>query len=291
MLDQVRYELVDLGLPNVKAMWPRDEDRTGKVFMIHPVMQSLMEEVSKKFPMWEFVGKRYRRNDVGEHMSSTFYVYENREELGDIGYEYKPSGGTVFAIHNHRIAESRERGKATKTKDIKKVVKILAKQFGRVTLYERLEESIKKCNAGLMGMRSTKDHLFDDDYGCVVHTGVFEDYVVANWETLKEIAVKSGIKDIVVNTLPQRYEERAAAHKLENTFDKGEGVVAVIHGADYAVRYPNTPNPVEIFSSETLPEWIKRGVGMLKLVEPNTMISNIGYKINDSAFYVMKGDE
>jgi hypothetical protein len=104
----------------------------------------------------------------------------------------------------------------------------------------------------------------------------------------------SGVDLIVLDRLPNTYEDYKIAQEIKECVEHRKGVVVIIHGNDYAVQSFLTAKDdpkIEMFSTETLPDWIKRGVGMLKLVEPHNMIGAVGYKINDGAFFVMKGDQ
>ena len=44
---------------------------------------------------------------------------------------------------------------------------------------------------------------------------------------------------------------------------------------------------VEVKTSEELPDFVRRGVGMLKLVEPRHAISNVGVRVDDTTFVVI----
>jgi len=43
---------------------------------------------------------------------------------------------------------------------------------------------------------------------------------------------------------------------------------------------------VKIFTSEQLPDSIRRGVGMLKLVEDSQIIEGVGLKVNANTFFI-----
>jgi hypothetical protein len=115
-----------------------------------------------------------------------------------------------------------------------------------------------------------------------------ENYVMTNWATIKEVALANGAQAKAVNEILNTYEEYKVSEVIKKSFDKKEGVVAIIHGNDYAVKDKDN---VQIYGTDNLPEWIKRGVGMLKLIEERNIISNVGFKIKEHAFFVMKGAE
>jgi hypothetical protein len=46
----------------------------------------------------------------------------------------------------------------------------------------------------------------------------------------------------------------------------------------------------KIMASENLPDYIRKAVGMLKLVEKNQIIGGIGLKVSDDTFIVLPQD-
>jgi hypothetical protein len=46
-------------------------------------------------------------------------------------------------------------------------------------------------------------------------------------------------------------------------------------------------DPLEIKQSDELPDFIRRAVGLLKLVEDNQVISGVGFRVNEITFLVL----
>jgi hypothetical protein len=44
---------------------------------------------------------------------------------------------------------------------------------------------------------------------------------------------------------------------------------------------------VDLFDDNTLPDWMRGKLGMLKLVQPEQFISNAGCRVNDETFVLM----
>ena len=150
-----------------------------------------------------------------------------------------------------------------------------------------------QCEDRVGSITTQKGIRFNDEYRSLVF-GLRKHLMVDKWEEIKQIAMDNGVDLTVLDRLPNTYEDYKIAQEIDECVEHKKGVVVIIHGNDYAVQSFATANAdptIEMLSTETLPDWIKRGVGMLKLVEPHNMIGNVGYKINDGAFFVMKGDQ
>lgn len=289
MLDIMKYHYIDLGMPNVKGQWSKDKEDPASVDMIiYPFMQPFIFEAAKLFPMWEFIGKRVRFNVRQERDILEFYqfdVYDNREKIGTLDYEVTNKGES-FSLTNDRIENKRERGRSARTRDMKKAVKILSKDFGAKKIDERLEEARSTCANTLSSFHHDKERQFNRTYQPILDS--LENHIMTNWDTLKGIALTNGADARAVESIASLYEEYKISKAVHDAFAKKEGVIAIIHGNDYAVRNNDEMN---IYGTDTLPDWIKRGIGMLKLIEKNNIISNVGFKINEQSFFLMKGAE
>ena len=304
MLDQIKYEYITLNMPNIQVAWERGKDRSGMSFEIDSRIKDLITQAAIKFPMWRFMsgGDQGGLSSVLDNLTRQVTAYqcyrvwvlEGTEVLGILTYEYrKKSGKVAYSLTNERIQNKRERGSSDVTKDINKALKIMAKSFGSKTITERIEDAQSACDHNVRSICSNKASDFFGDYRTV--TNAVRHYLMSEkWEAVKQAALDNEADLTVLDRLPNVYEEYVVAEEIERCVKERNGVVVIIHGNDYAVQsFPiaNAHPIVEMFSTETLPEWIKRGVGMLKLVEPRQMIGKIGYKIYDGAFFVMKGEQ
>ena len=304
MLDQVKYEYITLDLPNIQVAWDRNKDRSMYEFVLDEPFKNFVIQAAMKFPMWRFlsggdyggIARRPKTPTVVRYECNKMWVYDGSEKLGSITYETRFTKTdmryVVYLLNNERIMNKRERGEYDKTKDINKALKILAKSFGSKTISERMEEAFDQCVERVDSIARQKGSNFNNEYRSLVH-GLQKYLMVDKWEEIKQIATDSGVDLTLLERLPNVYEDYKIAQEIDQCVDHRKGVVVIIHGNDYAVQSFSTANGdiIDMFSTETLPDWIKRGVGMLKLVEPHNMIGNIGYKISDGAFFVMKGDQ
>ena len=249
-------------------------------------MKPFVEALAKKFPQWRFVGhKFYRRESVWQ--AYTFLVYDKRERLGELSSEYSPrKSGKVYTIKNERISKDRVRGDRTKTQDLSKAVKIVSKMFGAKTTLERMNEVTSDSSTLIFQVFQDRRRTFDAAYNKL--TRHIERYIVDNIDTIAPVALH-GLPDDFASTFKDMFEERQIMEDIAQCNQQGNGAVVLIHGSDYVVKRKSATtgaHEIELMSSDTLPMYIKRSVGMLKLVEPKTAVAGVGVRVDDNAFFV-----
>lgn len=287
MLDTTKYEYIELEMPNILLRWDIGRSKDNVTFCTDRDIKNFLLEAAVKFPMWKFVGVGISRRDGpnGTMLCGgyRFHVYEDREFVGVVGSTYTRQG-TAYTLSNDRIANARERGSEAKTRNIDKALKIMSKQFGTKTINERLLEAKEACAAFIFHAQNDKGRVFRDNYRKL--TDKLMTHLMTNWDLTLEVATHSGVDATVLEALPRQFEDCLITDKVQKCFDNKEGAVVTIHGNDYAV---NGKDCVTICGTDDLPEWVKRGVGMLKLVEPGQIIANVGVRVNEQSFFVLEG--
>jgi hypothetical protein len=286
MLDLSRYEYKNLLLPNIKvAVSLRDRSAQDRTLKIHPNIGDFIFQAARQFPTREFIcgSPDYTADSL---VATHFTVYENREDVGDVWWDSNSKRGVVYCLRNKRIENQRQRGECTKTKDVNKAVKLLGKFFSPKTLTERIEEARDACDKSLSSTFRDKKDKFYTNYNFIVSN--LAGYLMNDWEKTKEAATTRGVDVELLEQTPGKYEDYMIISRVYKRLQDGLGALVVINGNDYAV---SRKDEMKIYSSEDLPEWIKRGVGMLKLIEPKNVIGGVGFKISADSFYVIEGEQ
>ena len=294
MLDITKYEHHNLDLPNIIGATKLEQkaDYEGHTFSIDVRIKEFIHSAAMKFPMWRFVGRYPATNWAAKQTAfRTFVVYEGREDLGEIHYEYNHKNDVMFGFSNNRISDKRQRGSSMRTKDTKKALKIMATLFGAKTVVEQMREAIGKGMSSMGDIHQDRSRDFSRSFNYL--TAGLIDHVFANWEQYKSIAVANGHHSNHLEKLPEQYEQYSIARDVWAKTSKESGVFVTIHGNDYAVlkgteKAEGTP---QILSSDSLPEWIRRKVGMLKLVEDEHFLRDVGYRISGTAFFVINQED
>ena len=263
-----------------------DDGKGGKVEgTVDTYIEPLIEELAIKHPEWKFGHDHARRNHVGDGKVAWTYerlkVMDKYEELGQIGIDYTRAGKR-FWISNHRVEAMRERGSGVKTTDIKKAIRHVDKFFGRKNLNEKLAEARDKA-------RNVIENISRDKY--YKHQGVWNaiqndarKYIVENIQ-----AFMAATKHSQAESFPEAVQELDHANNVREITNGNKSYLVFIEGMNYSVslgqRLP------EIMTSEELPAFIRMGVGMLKLVENGVLITNIGFRVDESTFVVLPPSE
>lgn len=88
-----------------------------------------------------------------------------------------------------------------------------------------------------------------------------------------------------LEVLPTQVAEYNATQHLTSMLKNNNAFIVFIDGVNYSVQ--KGKDPLEIKQSDELPDFIRRAVGLLKLVEDNQVINDVGLRVNESTFLVL----
>ena len=284
MLNDIDFDYPDLGLPNL--VWAKEKAQTyNKRMQLGEKIAPLAFEAAKKFPRWKFVG-----SDTWEYPDHSyinrFTVYENREKIGTISATQNRQG-TKYVIGNERIKKARKRGGAMETGDLKKALKLMAKLFGGRTNAEKLATASAKLSEQLHGGNQSRQMAYGGAMQQVCRH--LDDYILANFEEVSAAAIAAGAKPNQVSNIPGLREDYDTTKQIAEAYSKHKGAFVLLNGRDYLVRNGKDQNPL-VLSSDQLPSDLKGKLGLLKLLEDNHFMKDVGYRLNATTFFVMRGE-
>jgi hypothetical protein len=248
----------------------------------HTLLKQAIEKLAPMYPLWQFVVPKVLMGDE----VNTFKVVANGEELGSISRLYH-GRDYVVAVTNHRISGSRVRGSEYKTKDVDKAVLKVKKTFSPRNPKERIAEAHAEAGRLLNSQENGKlralnkheysisaammEYVKDVGYaGFLAHVHTleprFRDVVLAHIENEKELRME--VKSI---------------EEIRRQFDNQNAALIVRDSGKYLVRIDDN---VQIYDDNTLPESMKRNLGMLKLVDAGFFLSGVGCRVNNEVFVV-----
>jgi hypothetical protein len=82
-------------------------------------------------------------------------------------------------------------------------------------------------------------------------------------------------------------EEMLTIDKVKSQFEAGKTALVIKDDGKYLVKMGDA---IQLFNDNTLPEDMRGKLGMLKLVEAEAFVSNVGCRINDEVFVVVMGE-
>jgi len=160
MYNELEYDLVELDLPNIIYAHRKGEASKVKT-ETHPFLVPLLVKLAKARPKWKLVGTRYNVRPDNVVWANAFTVFEGNEELGTVRKDYNHgTGSDCFAIDNKRMADKRQRGSATTTKDVKKAFKTITREFHGLTTEELLRDARGAANIGVSAVERDRRNTY-----------------------------------------------------------------------------------------------------------------------------------
>jgi hypothetical protein len=244
---------------------------------IAPFLEPLIHHLALAHPQWIFTCRNYsRHNSMNLYHARTIDISEKREPLGSI--ELGVHGGrNSFFIHNERIKTSRKRGDTNKTRDIKKAIKIISKFVGLPTTGEMLGRAIRETTAAINSVQGRKEHDYAGLYYKLRNNAT--ELLVAHWGEISK-TIPAGLM-----AFPAKYKEYCVANEVKVAYEDNKAYLIWINGIDYAIKHGM--DGVTFSSSENLPDFLRRGIGMLKLVEDSQIIDGVGLRVDARTFLIL----
>jgi Rps23 Pro-64 3,4-dihydroxylase Tpa1-like proline 4-hydroxylase len=177
----------------------------------------------------------------------------------------------------------RERGSGMKTIHEKKALKHIDKFFGKKNLDEKLLDAKNQAQQCVNRVANDLASKFDWEWNRLDE--VAKQFIVQeHWESFVDYVGSNPQVDI--HTMPERFERKLAGKQVRDALGKDEHYLVYVDGQNYAIFRKNEPTQIKV--SEELPEFIRRSVGMLKLVEDNQIVSGIGCRVNATTYVVLQ---
>lgn len=251
--------------------------------IIDPFMKSFIEKLALKYPQWVFeeVSCNTSLNTKG-YEAYKFEVVDKREVLGTLDKKYMSGSGWWYCVDNHRINDVRERGCGMKTIHEDKALKHVGKFFSKKNVNEKFAEATQVINSALNNIHNQKRWDLARKWDAL--QGHTQKFIHDNYAQFV-----SGITDTTVDTplekLPSCYAEFNSVDAMQEALRKGDAYIVFIDGLNYSIQ--KGKDPLEIKTSEELPEFMRRAVGLLKLVEDNQVIAGVGVRTSETTFLIM----
>jgi hypothetical protein len=254
--------------------------------LIDPVVQRL----AVLNPLWRFVGESVTYDNSTEPQSlkiTEFKVMEAGEELGTISKEYH-GRSYVIQISNERIGKNRVRRGGYRTGDADKAILKAKKMFFKLKPNERVEKAMKDAEKVIDVQKRLKDR---------------EKYTAEN--TVREAAIKyimgTGFHLFLEHTKTMAEEERSkieiamreqvrlndemmTIEKARTKFSTGKTALVIKDDGKYLVKIDDK---IDLYDDNTLPDWMRGKLGMLKLVQAEQFVSDTGCRVNDETFVLI----
>jgi hypothetical protein len=246
-------------------------------------MCRLVMNLAMANPLWRFVVT----DTMGDHKPVGFTVIDSGETIGKISRQYY-RGDYKLSLTNDRIKDKRERTESYRTSDVDKAVLMAKKMFFRLKPNERIDKAYEKARNVMNNQahEKSRDHRYSER---------------DTQNSAQEFIMGTGFAFFLahVNGLPE-HEKRPMLKKMEQTkkfkddmltiesirnrFGDNKAALVIKDEGKYLVRIGQD---VQLYDDNTLPVEMRGKLGMLKLVEAEHFVSEVGCRINDEIFVVL----
>jgi hypothetical protein len=277
---------VELSDKVTKEVTSSARELTSVDSLIDPVVQRL----AVLNPLWRFVISSTGYDNSTEPRSLKavqFKVMEAGEELGTISKEYH-GRNYVIQISNERIGKDRVRRGGYKTTDADKAILKAKKMFFKLKPNERIDKAMKDASGVIQQQARRKDRE-KYDHANTIQTAAHKFIMGTGFpmflEHIKTMAESEQIKIYKAQAEHERIgEEMLTIDKVKSQFENGKTALVIKDDGKYLVKIGDA---IQLYDNNTLPDDMRGKLGMLKLVEAEAFVSNVGCRINDEVFVLV----
>jgi len=274
-----------MDLPNVHAAETKEPVGAYKVTSI---LATVIWELALKNPMWSFkvtnfswaVDDKQQRTMV----ANKFVVSHNWETLGSIERGYK--SGPVIEIENHRITT---RQNNYRTEDFAKAIAKVRKTFKPRSVLEVAADAVEKADIVVRQERHSKDRTVRRHMEEIRQKAI--DYVTKGpgYNLFLEHAKQTGDASVhnSLEMLQIATDELSTIEGIRDAMGAKKSALIVVDEGKYLVK---TNDNVQLYDDTTLPIEFREKLGLLKLVNEQQFITDVGCRVNKE-IYVLKLDE
>ena len=265
-------------------------DKEGfKLSGVYGMLDPVVSRLASLNPLWTFVINNSGLGTGSNRVASGFIVKLDGEELGSIGLSYMGQRGKVICISNDRIGKGRQRTDSYRTVDADKAILMAKKMFGKMNPNERISKA--KDAAERVVSRAS----WNKERERTLHQGNIKNEMLVWAETkgnalfleyLKAEAIPS-LKHKVTTSM-EKVElldtEMKTIERVQQDFSKNKTALVVKDTGKYLVKIGDK---VDLYDDNTLPVDMRMKIGMLKLVEDEQYLTDVGCKVTNEIFVLL----
>ena len=258
---------------------------TGVFEMLDPVVSRL----ASLNPLWTFVINNSGQSMGNKRVACGFTIKLDGEELGTIGLSYMGHRGRVIAISNDRIGKGRQRSDSYRTVDADKAILTAKKMFGKMNPNERIQKA--KDAAERVVSRAS----WNKERDRTQHQGNIKNEMLVWAETKGHAMFLEYLKTEAIPSLRQKVTtsmekvalldtEMKTIEKVQEDFSNSKTALVVKDTGKYLVKIGDK---VDLYDDNTLPLDMRMKMGMLKLVEDEQYLTDVGCKVSSEIFVLL----
>lgn len=283
------YKYYSTDLPFVKLGVKTPNTFTDdETFTVHSALAEVLQMIRNKRPKWEFYGHQHYWNKDARVSQGSLYV--DGQELGTLSIERYISGKSEFRYNydNERLRAERNRGWTSRTVDPKKAVREILKAFYPKTDAELINEAMA---SGLNRVGSIINHrrsTFGNTYSRLMDA--YKHQIMVHWDKVVDMLPSTKLPS--TDKLPELYADYEAAEHLSQIMSAKQYHHLIVLGSTYfdGLKYGDQPSPDgdKAYTDDTLPDHLRRSMGVLKLTDVGTFLPEFGVRTGENSYLIPK---
>lgn len=258
---------------------------SGVFNMLDPVVNRL----ASLNPLWTFVINNSGLGTGSNRVASGFSVKLDGEELGTIGLSYMGQRGKVIAICNDRIGRGRQRSDSYRTVDADKAILMAKKMFSKMNPNERIskakdaaERVVSRASWNKERERTSSQGVLKAEMLAWVENRGYQMFM----EFIEREAIPSTKRKVLEaeDKVQKLDTEMKTIEKVQEDFSNNKTALVVKDSGKYLVKIGDK---VDLYDDNTLPLDMRMKMGMLKLVQDEEYLTDIGCKVTNEIFVLL----
>ena len=270
---------------------PKLHTNAMSIYGVYPLIDSVVYKLATLNPLWKFVAEDRHIRTNNDYYISGFSVSQDGEVIGQISTSIMGGRGRVISISNDRIAKARERSNVYRTDNPDKAIAMAKKTFTKMNRPERFEKAQELAERTLSRGQWNKDREVTN-HRQFFNSALFDWAKTEGFIAFMEYLHKCNLphKDKIyeakekVDTLSL---ELHTIERVQKEYGDNKTALVVRDGGKYMVRMGAEVN---LYDDSSLPENLRMKLGMLKLVEAEQYLSDVGCRISGEIFVLLMGN-
>jgi len=254
-------------------------------------MNTVIDKLAPHHPLWRFEIVEANNFSSNHPDVLRIKVSEYGDMLGYIGRQWHAQQYHLF-ITNDRISEKMSRSGSYKTADPDKAIAKIRKTFSRPNVKERVTKSLERAGSFLRDQTNFKARE-EREVKAPIHNAATKFIMGEGWplflahieswpviehtKMLKNIQERDRLKD-----------EMLTIESVQSKFTDKKTALVIKDAGKYVVKIGDT---VQIYDDNTLPANLRGGIGLLKLVDVEHFLTDVGCRVNEEVFVVLVKEE
>lgn len=268
-------------------------DKEGmKLVGVYGQIEPVVNRLATLNPLWTFVAINSTPSNGSDRLAIGFTVKLDGEELGQIGVSYMGNRGRVISISNDRIGKGRQRSDSYRTQDAEKAVLMAKKMFGKMNPTERINKAKDAAERVVTRASWNKERERNNHKSNI--QGAMLRWAETNGqamflEYIQKEAIPS-MKQQITNSI-EKLEvldtEMKTIERVQQDFSNNKTALVVKDSGKYLVRIGDK---VDLYDDNSLPLDMRMKMGMLKLVQDEEYLTDVGCRVTSEIFVLLVDD-